>query len=142
MLQDLLTTPEAQVSGSLPIIFMPRGTTYAELTSLLDYLYTGKATSSQGFTRLACDLGVKGFKRVTQQPQTKQLSEPAAMPGGQEDTVGAVKRRRLARSLDDDEGDDENDKTVLNDSIDASYREFATEFAEQRSVLKYTKSDI
>ena len=135
MLQDLLTTPEAQVSGSLPIIFMPRGTTYAELTSLLDYLYTGKAaTSTQGFTRLASDLGVKGFKRVAQQPQQKQLSEPVAMPG-QEDAVGAVKRRRLARSLDDDEGDDENDKTVLNESIDASYREFATEFMEQRSVI-------
>ena len=63
------------------------------------------------------------------------MSEPAAMPG-QEDAVGAVKRRRLARSLDDDGGDDENDKTVLNESINASFREFATEFAEQRLVLK------
>ena len=135
----MLATPEAQASGALPIIFLPRGPTYADLNGLLDYLHAGTADVPPavlpGFTRLARDLGVKGFKQQPpHHPATpqKQLSEPASMPGtGHLDSSFAVKRRRLARSLDDDE-DSENDTTAVNESIDASYREFATEFAGQR----------
>ena len=85
--QDVLSTPEAQSSGKIPIIFL-RDVTFTELACLLDFIYSGSGQLPPelvaSFSRLAHELGLKGFVRnpdsLKMPPATpqKQLSEPVS----------------------------------------------------------------
>ena len=74
----MLSTPEAQSSGKIPIIFL-RDVTFAELACLLDFIYSGSGQLPPelvaSFSRLAHELGLKGFVR-----NPDSLKMPPATP--------------------------------------------------------------